>query len=93
MRVAILSRPSGPWYTAYMAAMLASSAWAVQMLEVALSRLMCCSRVCMAMRRAGLPFASLLMPAYYQASLYLQIQYDQKQHPANAVSSEVALMP
>ncbi len=30
--------------------MLASSAWAVQMLLVALSRRMCCSRVCSAMR-------------------------------------------
>lgn len=28
---------------------------AVQMLEVALSRRMCCSRVCIAMRSAGLP--------------------------------------
>ena len=35
--------------------MLASSTWAVQMLELAFSRRMCCSRVCMAMRRALLP--------------------------------------
>ena len=63
VRLAMRSRPSGPWYTAYMAAMLASSACAVQMLEVALSRRMCCSRVCIAMRSAGLPCASLLTPA------------------------------
>ena len=37
--------PSGPWYTAYIALMLASSAWAVQMFDVAFSRRMCCSRV------------------------------------------------
>ena len=30
VRVAIVSRPPGPWYTAYMAAMLASSAYAAQ---------------------------------------------------------------
>ena len=36
--------------------------WAVQMLDVALSRRMCCSRVCIAMRYAGLPCASMLMP-------------------------------
>ena len=34
------------------------SACAVQMLLVALSRRMCCSRVCRAMRRAGLPWRS-----------------------------------
>ncbi len=43
-------RPSGPWYTAYIEAMTASSTWAVQMLEVAFSRRMCCSRVCRASR-------------------------------------------
>ena len=36
--------------------------WAVQMLEVALSRRMCCSRVCIAMRRAGAPVVSTLTP-------------------------------
>ena len=36
--------------TANMLAMLASSTWAVQMLLVAFSRRMCCSRVCMARR-------------------------------------------
>nr|ACR35864.1 unknown [Zea mays] len=45
-----------------MAAMLASKAWAVQMLLVALSRRMCCSRVCIAMRSAGLPVESTLTP-------------------------------
>ena len=35
MRWAIWVRPLGPWYTAYMLAMLASSTWAVQMLLVA----------------------------------------------------------
>ena len=34
----------------------------MQMLEVALSRRMCCSRVCIAMRYAGLPCESMLMP-------------------------------
>ena len=38
-------KPVGPWYTPYIAAILASSACAVQMFEVAFSRLMCCSRV------------------------------------------------
>jgi hypothetical protein len=42
--------------------MFASRACAVQMLLVALSRLMCCSRVCMAMRSAGLPSESMLTP-------------------------------
>ena len=32
--------------------MMASSAWEVQILLVAFSRRICCSRVCMAMRRA-----------------------------------------
>ena len=62
MRVAICLSPSGPWYTAYMAAILASRACAVQILEVAFSRLMCCSRVCKAIRRALLPWASMLTP-------------------------------
>lgn len=39
-----------------------AATWAVQMLEVALSRRMCCSRVCMAMRNAGAPDASTLTP-------------------------------
>ena len=52
---AICLRPSGPWYIAYSAETFARSAWAVQMFEVALSRRMCCSRVCIAMRYAGLP--------------------------------------
>jgi hypothetical protein len=45
-----------------MLAMMASSAWAVQMLLVAFSRLMCCSRVWIAMRRAVWPWASRLTP-------------------------------
>ena len=32
------------------------------MFEVALSRRMCCSRVCMAIRRAGLPRESIVTP-------------------------------
>ena len=36
--------PSGPWYTAYIDATTASSTCAVQMLLVAFSRRMCCSR-------------------------------------------------
>ena len=42
-----------------MPAMIASSTWAVQMLLVAFSRRMCCSRVWRARRKAGLPWASL----------------------------------
>ena len=42
--------------------MFARSAWAVQTLLVALSRRMCCSRVCRAMRRADLPAASRETP-------------------------------
>mmetsp|Transcript_54650 Transcript_54650/g.102318 ORF Transcript_54650/g.102318 Transcript_54650/m.102318 type:complete len:214 (-) Transcript_54650:527-1168(-) len=42
--------------------MFASNAWAVQMLLVALSRRMCCSRVCIAMRRAGCPRLSMVTP-------------------------------
>ena len=42
--------------------MLASSTWAVQMLEVAFSRRMCCSRVCSASRSAGRPPVSVLTP-------------------------------
>ncbi len=54
--------PSGPCHTAYIPAITASSTWAVQMLEVAFSRRMCCSRVCSARRRAGAPLASWLTP-------------------------------
>ena len=42
--------------------MLASKAWAVQILEVAFSRRICCSRVCIAIRSARLPLASLDTP-------------------------------
>jgi hypothetical protein len=59
---AIALSPSGPWYTAYRPAMFARSACAVQMLDVALSRRMCCSRVCIAMRSAGAPVASMETP-------------------------------
>ena len=45
----------GRGYTAYIEAITARSTCAVQMLEVAFSRRMCCSRVCRASRRAGLP--------------------------------------
>mmetsp|Transcript_11110 Transcript_11110/g.46200 ORF Transcript_11110/g.46200 Transcript_11110/m.46200 type:complete len:208 (+) Transcript_11110:1710-2333(+) len=61
-RLAISLRPSGPWYTPYSPAMFASRACAVQMFEVALSRRMCCSRVCMAMRRPLSPSASTDTP-------------------------------
>ena len=54
--------PCGPWYTAYMLAVTASSTWAVQMLEVAFSRRMCCSRVCSASRYACVPCASRETP-------------------------------
>jgi hypothetical protein len=50
VRAAIARSPSGPWYTAYMPAITASSTCAVQMLLVAFSRRMCCSRVCNASR-------------------------------------------
>jgi hypothetical protein len=49
-RCAMRVSPSGPWYTAYMLATTAGSTCAVQMLEVAFSRRMCCSRVCSARR-------------------------------------------
>src|ERR1700709_2179415 len=42
--------------------MTASSTCAVQMLLVALSRRMCCSRVCRARRWAGFPAASIEVP-------------------------------
>ena len=42
--------------------MTANKTCAVQILLVALSRLMCCSRVCRAKRNAGLPWASILCP-------------------------------
>jgi len=44
----------------------------VQMLDVALSRRMCCSRVCIAMRSAGLFCASRLMPAAPRHSARLE---------------------
>ena len=46
IRSAISRKPSGPWCTAYIDAITASSTCAVQMLLVAFSRRMCCSRVC-----------------------------------------------
>ena len=61
-RSAMRRRPSGPCHAAYSPAMLASSTWAVQMLEVAFSRRMCCSRVCSARRSAGRPSVSVLTP-------------------------------
>ena len=61
-RSAIVRNRSGPWYTAYIAAITASSTWAVQMFEVAFSRRICCSRVCNAMRNAVLPCASTDTP-------------------------------
>ena len=45
-----------------MLAITASSTCAVQMLLVAFSRRMCCSRVCSAMRSAGRPVASFETP-------------------------------
>ncbi len=62
VRVAIFFKPRGPWYTAYIAAIFASNACAVQILEVAFSLLICCSLVCRAIRRARLPWASMLTP-------------------------------
>ena len=61
-RSAMVRSRSGPWYTAYIPAITASSTWAVQMLDVAFSRRMCCSRVCSAMRNAVRPRASTETP-------------------------------
>ena len=61
-RSAIRRSPSGPCHAAYSPAMLASSTCAVQMLDVAFSRRMCCSRVCRARRIAGRPSVSVLTP-------------------------------
>ena len=61
-RPAMRFSPSGPWYTAYIDATTASSTCAVQMLLVAFSRLMCCSRVCSASRSATCPASSLDTP-------------------------------
>ncbi len=60
--VAIARSPSGPWYTAYIEAITASSTCDVQMFDVAFSRRMCCSRVCSARRYAGWPAASCETP-------------------------------
>ena len=57
-----LRQPVGPCHTAYMEAITASSTWAVQMFDVAFSRLICCSRVCSASRQAGAPRASMETP-------------------------------
>ncbi|MNT60489.1 hypothetical protein D3C72_1980720 [compost metagenome] len=61
-RCAMRFRPCGPWYTAYIDAITASSTCAVQMFEVAFSRRICCSRVCSARRYALLPCASTVTP-------------------------------
>ena len=61
-RSAMRVRPSRPCHAAYSPAMFANRTWAVQMLEVAFSRRMCCSRVCSASRRAGRPSVSTLTP-------------------------------
>ncbi len=45
-----------------MAAILANNACAVQIFEVAFSRLMCCSLVCNAILNARFPCASILTP-------------------------------
>ena len=42
--------------------MIANKACAVHIFEVALSRLICCSRVCKAIRNAGFPSASIDTP-------------------------------
>ena len=62
IRCAIARSPSGPWKTAYIDAITASSACAVQTFEVAFSRRMCCSRVCRLSRYARLPRASIDTP-------------------------------
>lgn len=65
--------PWGPWYTVYIADMLASSAWAVQMLLVALSRLICCSLVCKASRYASWPLASLCVNCIIRDNVILRM--------------------
>ncbi len=54
--------PSLPWYTAYIPAITANKTCAVHMLDVAFSRLICCSRVCKAIRKARPPSTSLVTP-------------------------------
>ena len=49
-------------YGLFFDAITASRTCAVQMLDVAFSRRMCCSRVCNASRYAGLPCASTVTP-------------------------------
>ena len=71
MRSAMARTPSGPWYTAYIEAITASRLWAVQMFEVALSRRMCCSRVCSAIRRAADPKRSFETPMMRPGKLRL----------------------
>ena len=61
-RSAIFLSPAGPCHAAYMPAITAKSTCAVQMLLVAFSRRMCCSRVCKARRSAVAPSASTLTP-------------------------------
>ena len=61
-RSAILRMPLAPWNTAYILAITAKSTCAVQILEVAFSRRICCSRVCSAKRKAVLPCASTDTP-------------------------------
>mmetsp|Transcript_47057 Transcript_47057/g.145643 ORF Transcript_47057/g.145643 Transcript_47057/m.145643 type:complete len:292 (+) Transcript_47057:867-1742(+) len=61
-RLAMCLRPSVRWYTAYMPAMFASSTCAVQTFDVALSRRMCCSRVCSVSLYAGFPRRSMDSP-------------------------------
>mmetsp|Transcript_43100 Transcript_43100/g.91850 ORF Transcript_43100/g.91850 Transcript_43100/m.91850 type:complete len:255 (+) Transcript_43100:1494-2258(+) len=55
---AMVVRPSDLWYTAYIAAMFANNTCAVQTFDVALSRRICCSRVCKVSLKAGLPWRS-----------------------------------
>ena len=60
-----------PWYAAYSPAITASSTCAVQMLLVAFSRRMCCSRVCSASRYAVRPSASTDTPTSRPGSVRL----------------------
>ena len=62
IRRAIRCSPSGPCHTPYMPAIFASKTCAVQILDVAFSRRMCCSRVCNVRRNAGRPAVSVLTP-------------------------------
>ena len=60
--VAISFNFFGPWNIAYIPDIIANNTWAVQMLDVAFSRLICCSLVCKVSLYAWLPCLSFDTP-------------------------------